>query len=300
MWLQIHLTTTKDKAPLVELLLEGLGSLSVTMEDAEDEPMLEPAPGETPLWSQTKVTGLFPEESDPERLVKIIREHLEPNSILDLKAEHLADRVWERVWLDDFHPMQFGQRLWIAPDGQIPEAQNAITVQLDPGLAFGTGTHPTTALCLNWLDQADIKGKTILDFGCGSGILSIAALLLGAKEVIAIDHDPQALEATADNAQKNRVRDRLTILHSEQPLKTVADITLANILASTLIELEPLLARHTRSGGEIILSGILEEQTDSVIAAFTKDFALQSPIIQDGWGLLHGHRLMHQQKFVAK
>jgi ribosomal protein L11 methyltransferase len=290
MWLQIHLTTNKQTAPLAELMLDGLGAVSITMEDAKDEPMLEPAPGETPLWSQTRVTGLFSEDCDQNQLVARIREELKADTIVELTVERLADQVWERVWLDSFHPMQFGRRLWIAPDGQTPEAENAIVLQLDPGLAFGTGTHPTTALCLKWLDQADVADKTVVDFGCGSGILSIAALLLGAKEVYAIDHDHQALEATADNADKNSVQEALTILHSEQPLKVTADITLANILASTLIELEPLFASHTKSGGQIILSGILEEQVDSVTAAFKDNFSLQAPTIEDGWALLYGHR----------
>lgn len=290
MWLQIHLVTTKDMAPLVELLYTELGALSVTMEDAADEPMLEPAPGETPIWSRTRVTGLFPQGSDPEALCHQIRQGLTATSISALEAGYLAEQVWERAWLDDFHPMQFGQRLWIAPDGQVPPDPNAITVQLDPGLAFGTGTHATTALCLTWLDQAKIAGRSVIDFGCGSGVLSIAALLLGANSVIAIDHDPQALQATADNAEKNQVQQGLTILHSEQVMEAVADITLANILASTLIELEPLFARHTKNGGHIVLSGILEEQTAAVIAAFADDFEIQSPIIQDGWALLHGLR----------
>ena len=289
-WIQIHLTTDKRNAPLAELMLDGLGAVSITMEDAKDEPMLEPAPGETPLWSQTRVTGLFPEESDQNLLIASIREELKTDTILELTVERLADQVWERVWLDNFRPMQFGQCLWIAPDGQIPDAPNAITLQLDPGLAFGTGTHPTTALCLKWLDQADVIDKTVVDFGCGSGILSIATLLLGAKEAFAIDHDPQALEATADNAEKNDVRDKLTILHSDQPLEAVADITVANILASTLIELEPLFASHTKNDGQIILSGILEEQIDSVMTAFKENFSLQSTTIEDGWALLHGHR----------
>jgi ribosomal protein L11 methyltransferase len=289
-WIQIHLTTDRQTAPLAELLLEGMDALSVTMEDAADQPMLEPAPGETPIWDLTRVTGLFPEESNPERLCHKIKQELAASSILKLEAERLADQVWERVWLDNFHPMQFGTRLWIAPHGQQPPDPEAVTVQLDPGLAFGTGTHPTTALCLIWLDQAQIAGKSIIDFGCGSGILSIAALLLGAARVVAIDHDHQALEATADNAENNQVQSKLTILHSEQPLETVADITLANILAATLIELEPQFARHTRAGGQIVLSGILEEQTDAVISAFADDFEIQSPLIQDGWVLLHGLR----------
>ncbi len=290
-WVQIHLTTDKKTAPLADLILDSLGALSVTMVDAKDEPMLEPAPGETPLWSQTKVTGLFPEEINPQHLVQQIQEQLGPHPIHDLEVGRLADQVWERIWLDTFHPMQFGRRLWVVPDGQATNDPDAITVQLDPGLAFGTGTHPTTALCLKWLDHASVAGKTVIDFGCGSGILSIAASLLGAKEVIAVDHDPQALEATASNAEKNGVNQGLTILHSEQPLKVIADITLANILASTLIEMEPLFSRHTKSGGEIVLSGILEEQTSSVITAFADDFTIQHPLIQDGWALLHGHHL---------
>jgi len=289
-WIQIHIITDRPSVPLVELLLEGLGALSITMGDAEDEPMLEPALGTTPLWHQTQVTGLFPEDSNPEQLSREIRNGLPATAPFELGVERLADQVWERVWMDDFHPMCFGQRLWIAPDGQQPDDPNAITVHLDPGLAFGTGTHPTTALCLNWLDQADVAGSSVIDFGCGSGILSVAALLLGAGKVTAVDHDPQALQATADNAEKNQVLNKLTILDSGQPLTNMADITLANILATTLIELEPLLAAHTKSGGQIILSGILEEQTDSVITAFADNFQIQSPATREGWVLLHGLR----------
>jgi ribosomal protein L11 methyltransferase len=289
-WIQIHLTTDSESAPLVELLLEGMEALSITMEDAADQPLLEPDPGDTPLWNRTRVTGLFPEDSDPEQLARDIRNRLPPTTRLELEVEHLADQVWERVWMDQFRPMRFGRHLWIAPTGQEPDTPDAVTVQLDPGLAFGTGTHPTTALCLGWLDQAQLQGKSVIDFGCGSGILSIAALLLGADRVTAIDHDPQALQATADNAEKNRVGDRLTIQDSSQSPGSVADITLANILASTLIELEPLFSTHTRGGGEIILSGILEEQTSSVIDAFKENFRLSPPTLRDGWVLLHGLR----------
>jgi len=286
----MHLTTDRESVPLVELLLENLDALSVTMEDAADQPLLEPAPDEAPLWDRIRITGLFPEDSNPEQLSKEIRDGLPSTTQLQLEVEPLADQVWERVWMDGFHPMRFGQRLWIAPEGQNPENPTAIVVQLDPGLAFGTGTHPTTALCLNWLDQAELEGKSVIDFGCGSGILSVAALLLGAGQVTAIDHDPQALQATADNAEKNQAGENLTIHDSRQPLTTVADITLANILAATLIELEPLFATHTRSGGDIILSGILEEQATSVIEAFRDNFQIEPPIIRDGWVLLHGLR----------
>jgi len=286
----MHLTTDRESVPLVELLLENLDALSVTMEDAADQPLLEPAPDEAPLWDRIHITGLFPEDSNPEQLSKEIRDGLPSTTQLQLEVEPLADQVWERVWMDGFHPMRFGQRLWIAPEGQNPENPTAIVVQLDPGLAFGTGTHPTTALCLNWLDQAELEGKSVIDFGCGSGILSVAALLLGAGQVTAIDHDSQALQATADNAEKNQAGENLTIQDSRQPLTTVADITLANILASTLVELEPLFATHTRSGGDIILSGILEEQATSVIEAFSDNFQIEPPIIRDGWVLLHGLR----------
>jgi len=289
-WIQIHLTTDRESVPLVELLLENLDTLSVTMEDAADQPLLEPAPDEAPLWDRIRITGLFPEDSNPELLSKEIRSGLPSTTQLQLEVERLADQVWERVWMDDFHPMRFGQRLWIAPEGQNPDNPTAIVVQLDPGLAFGTGTHPTTALCLNWLDQAELEGKSVIDFGCGSGILSVAALLLGAGKVTAIDYDPQALQATADNAEKNQAGENLTIQDSRQPLTTVADITLANILAATLVELEPLFATYTRSGGDIILSGILEEQASSVIEAFSDNFQIEPPVIRDGWVLLHGLR----------
>ncbi len=260
------------------------------MGDAADQPLLEPDPGATPLWNRVRITGLFPEDSDPEQLSQAIYDGLPSHTEFKLELEHLADQVWERVWMDEFHPMCFGRRLWIAPEGQQPEDPDAITVQLDPGLAFGTGTHPTTALCLSWLVQAGRAAKTAIDFGCGSGRPSVAALLLGADLVTAIDHDQQALQATADNARKNQALDRFTIQDNKQPLTITADITLANILATTLIELEPLFATHTKSGGQIVLSGILQEQAPMVTAAFENDFQIQSPITREGWVLLHGLR----------
>jgi ribosomal protein L11 methyltransferase len=289
-WLQAHLTTDKERAALIELLFENLGALSVTLGDAADEPLLEPKPGESPLWRQTRVTGLFNGETDPDHLRSAINQALNEEISHCLELEILEDQAWERAWLDAFHPMQFGRRLWVCPNGQPPGADNAVVVELDPGLAFGTGTHPTTALCLRWLDGQDLNGKTVIDFGCGSGILAVAALLLGAKQAIAIDHDPQALEATLANAEKNRVADRLVIHDSNQAPAVHCDILLANILAGTLIELEPLLSELAVPGCLIALSGILENQAEDVRNSYSHHFAMQPPELMEEWVLLTGKR----------
>jgi ribosomal protein L11 methyltransferase len=289
-WLQLHLTTDREKAPLVELLFENLGALSVTLRDAADEPLLEPAPGESPLWQRTRVTALFPGNADGDLLRGEIARQLIMDVDRDLQLERLEEQVWERAWMDEFHPMRFGQRLWVCPDGRQPQANDAVVVQLDPGLAFGTGTHPTTSLCLQWLDSAGLQDKTLLDFGCGSGILSVAALKLGAARVTAIDHDPQALEATRRNAEKNRVSDRLQVYDNSRLPRDRYDMVLANILAGTLIELEPEIAAHTMRGGSIALSGILIEQTTEVRKAYAGDFQIAPPTVLGDWVLLQGRR----------
>jgi ribosomal protein L11 methyltransferase len=200
----------------------------------------------------------------------------------------LEDQVWERVWLEHFHPMQFGRRLWICPAGQRPAAQNAVIVELDPGLAFGTGTHPTTALCLEWLEGSDLAGNNLIDYGCGSGILAIAALRLGAANAIAVDHDPQALEATRDNAIKNGVHERLTVHLPADAPRQPSDLLVANILAGPLIELAPRLCGLLKPGGRFALSGILADQGAAVAAAYAP-FATLGPRHQrDDWILLHG------------
>ena len=291
MWLQLSLTTTKEQAPLIEALFENMGALSITLGDAGDDPILEPDLGETPLWQATTVTALFEGDRNPDDLRSLINQSLNTDTSRQLKMERLEDQAWERAWLADFHPMPFGQRLWVCPAGQRPEATNATILELDPGLAFGTGTHPTTALCLKWLDSIDLKDQTVIDFGCGSGILAVAALLLGAKQAIATDHDPQALQATLDNAIKNQVESRLEIKQPNQMPTIQTDILLANILAGTLIQLESLLASHVKPGGQIILSGILIEQADEVSQVFSSHFRMQPATIQDEWGALEGTRL---------
>lgn len=293
-WIQVHLTTDKEKAPLIELLFENMGALSITLGDAEDEPLLEPKPGELPLWKQTRVTGLFSGETNPDALRSAINQTLNSEVTRQLELERLEDQVWERAWMDNFHPMAFGEKLWICPAGETPPDADAIIVELDPGLAFGTGTHPTTALCLEWLDSSTLKNKVIIDLGCGSGILSIAALKLGAKEVTAIDHDTQALEATTANAEKNGVLERLSVVLGSGIPQQSADIVVANILAGTLIDLQPQLADHTRPGGKIILSGILAEQAETVSQAFAGTFDMQPPKQLDDWVLLEGRRRQQQ------
>jgi ribosomal protein L11 methyltransferase len=289
-WLQTHLTVTKEQAPLVELLFENLGALSVLLGDAGDEPMLEPGPGETPLWSHTRVTGLFSGDTDADMLRSAIAQALQAELGSRLELEVLEDREWERAWLDNFKPMRFGKRLWVCPHGQQVDAEDAVVIHLDPGLAFGTGTHPTTALCLEWLDGADIAGKTVIDYGCGSGILAVAALKLGAARVVAVDHDPQALIASRNNAAANGVADRLTVLASDAPDPVPADIVLANILANVLIELAPRIAPLIKQGGELVLSGILKDQWPDVAAAYADGLDFDQAHIKEGWVRLNARR----------
>ena len=292
-WTQIHITAGKSEAPFVETLLEGLGALSVTLTDAGDEPQLEPAPGEEKLWSETIITGLFDVTSDRNRLKQAVQQAAGFQDIqLKIETELLQDQPWERVWMENFHPMRFGQRLWVIPGDQQPpsDALDAVTMMLDPGLAFGTGTHATTSLCLQWLDSIDLHGRSVIDYGCGSGILGIAALLLGAKSVTGIDHDPQALTASRQNADENGVGQHLTLLPVGEPVGKPCNILLANILASVLVELAPQLTEMVKSGGRIALSGILHDQAEMVQQAYRKNFELDPPQQLDDWILITGTR----------
>jgi ribosomal protein L11 methyltransferase len=267
-WLQAHVLTDPVHAPGVEAALAAAGAGSVTLLDAEDQPVLEPLPGETPLWPHVRVTGLFDDASGAAALQANIRTALGPGLGDAIRIEPLADQVWERTWLDHFHPMRFGRRLWVVPGGQTAElGAGDIAVELDPGLAFGTGTHPTTALCLEWLDGLELAGRRVIDVGCGSGILAIAALRLGAAHALAIDHDPQALLATRENAARNGVAERLTVLGTDAP-PAPAEVVIANILAGTLIELAPRIAAMVAPGGRLALSGILADQADGVLTAY--------------------------------
>lgn len=289
-WLQVIFTTDRERVPLIETALDAAGALAVTLGDAGDEPQLEPAPGATPLWRELRITALFEDDADSRARAKKLAVLLSDQLAAPPLFERLEDQPWERAWMVDFAPTRFGKRLWVCPRGQSPEEDDAAIVELDPGLAFGTGHHPTTALCLRWLDHMDLCGRTLVDYGCGSGILAIAALKLGADRAIAIDYDPQALEATAANATENRVTDRLTICPPEVQPGQASDLLVANILAGPLVELAPRLATLVRPSGYLALSGLLRDQITDVSVAYRPYFDLDDPLIEEDWALLSGRR----------
>ncbi|HEY9052484.1 MAG TPA: 50S ribosomal protein L11 methyltransferase [Gammaproteobacteria bacterium] len=285
-WIQLILATDRSKHEQAEQALLDVGALSVTLQDAEDNPVLEPAPGETPLWDKLILTGLFDAHNNSEQLKQALHKRLGKD--IELKAELLEDKDWIRAWMDDYKPMQFGDRLWVCPKHLSPPNPDAVNLMLDPGLAFGTGTHPTTALCLQWLDSADLDNKTVLDFGCGSGVLAIAALLLGAKHCDGVDIDPQALEATRDNAEANHVSDKLAVMLPKQLPQQQYDIVLANILAGPLVELAPKLTAYLKPGGHIVLSGILQTQAAEILKAYAPWCTLDPVTVKEDWIRVNG------------
>lgn len=267
-WQQFVMNLDTLNPASVEEILVRHGAQSVTFSDAGDVPVLEPGPGETPLWNNTRITGLFDPGVDMAAVLADLRSSLALDQLPDHRLETLADRDWEREWLRDFGPMQFGRRLWVCPADSEPDRSNAVIVRLDPGLAFGTGTHATTAMCLEWLDAIDLQGRTVLDYGCGSGVLAIAALKLGCKQAHAMDIDVQAVTATRENAAQNGVQDRLTVSAPEREIDGQFDVVLANILAGPLVELAGSISDRVRSGGQLALSGILSEQAPEVLEAY--------------------------------
>lgn len=288
-WLQLKVQTDKQYVESVSELMTELGSLSVTYQDAADQPLFEPPPGETPLWSNTLITGLFEADVD---MANVSRE-LEKQSgqqITAMRSEILEDKDWVREWMEHYQPMHFGHDLWIVPSHHHPPEPGATNILLDPGLAFGTGTHPTTAMCLAWLAAHPPLGQCVIDYGCGSGILAIAAARLGASQVIAIDNDPQALSATRANAEKNGVHNIIECGGIDFPIAEPADCLLANILAGPLIGLVDRFSEICRPGGTIVLSGILEEQSRQVIEAYTRQFSLELAEQQGDWVMLCGHK----------
>lgn len=289
-WIQIKLRTTNQVADTIADLLEQFGAISVSYTDAEDSPILEPRPGERRLWPATEVTGLLDQGTDPEPILNALKAILGDH--VPMMAVHLEDKNWIRAWMDQFKPLKFGNHLWICPSWMSVDEPNSVVVMLDPGLAFGTGTHPTTALCLEYLDSLDLEDKQVLDYGCGSGILAVAALKLGAKNALGVDIDEQALIASKENATRNGVAQKLELfMGTDKKLNLPkSPITVANILAGPLAELEPIIADLTQSGGKLALSGILTEQSDSVIEAYSKDFVMNKVKDKDGWALLTGTR----------
>jgi ribosomal protein L11 methyltransferase len=291
-WLQFVMELDSLDATAVENALLNLGACSVTLSDAGADPVLEPGPGETPLWPRTCITGLFESDTNAETLAGRVRAELGVDALPSWCIEILPDRAWEREWLKDFQPMRFGDRLWICPTGHSVDADDAVVVDLDPGLAFGTGTHATTALCLEWLDGIDLEGRSVLDYGCGSGILAIAALKLGAKSATGMDIDPLAALATRDNASANGVH--VKVCDGPDDIEGRFDVVLANILAAPLIEFADSITARLASRGMLALSGVLCEQADEVMAAYDTWIEFDAPEFREQddqtWSRLTGRR----------
>jgi len=291
MWQQIQMTVSAEHCPELEALMLEAGASSVTIMDAEDQPVFQREPGETPLWGTSSLMGLFHLELNLQALLATLQFHPRVLNRDSLQIELLKEQEWERAWMDDFAPKQFGKRLWICPSWQSPPEPEAVNILLDPGLAFGTGSHATTALCLRWLEQANLEDKTVIDYGCGSGILAIASALLGADRIHAVDSDPQAIAATVDNSSRNNIPlHKITACLPEALPKLQADFLLANILAEPLHELADHFATLLKPEGKIVLSGILEGQTESLIARYGRWFSLNKRVTEDGWVRLSGSR----------
>ena len=295
-WLQIHITVDQAQVDFTETLLSSLGAVSVTLDDAENQDLLEPLPGETPLWNKVIVTGIYAqeegEEIDVDALTTFITAQM-PEA--PLRHEFLEDQEWERTWMDAYEPIQIGEKFWIVPEWMEAPDADAVNIKLDPGLAFGTGNHASTFLCLQWLGQTDVKDKIVIDYGCGSGILGVAALLLGAKKVYATDIDPQAVLATQQNAELNGVLGNLFVglpdEFNEEFKAQKADVFVANILAGPLMALAPEFATLVKSEGEFALAGILEEQVADVSSVYSEFFdILQVEKREEHWCRISGNR----------
>lgn len=290
-WIRLKFNTIGSQAEDLSDALVESGAVAVTLQDTHNNPVFEPLPGETLLWSDTDVIGLYDAKTNMAKVLAMLEQHPLLGAVLRHQLDQLEDKDWEREWMDNFYPMRFGDRLWICPSWCDAPDSDAVNVILDPGLAFGTGTHPTTALCLQWLDSLNLAGKTVIDFGCGSSILAIAALKLGAERAIGIDIDPQAIQASRNNAQRNGVLERLALyLPNDQPAELLADVVVANILAGPLRELAPLIGCLPKSGGHLCLSGILINQATSLSEAYEEEFILDSITEREEWCRITGCR----------
>ncbi len=289
-WWNLSLHCGRDLLEATEALLLELGAQAIDIRDAGDEPLFEPLPGQQPLWSESVITGLFDHGTDLEALQDRLARQLPAKQFASLQVRELADQVWERAHLQHYHPLRFGKKLWIVPSWHRPPDPDACNILLDPGVAFGTGSHPTTALCLEYLDAHPPQGQAVIDYGCGSGILAIAAHRLGATSITAIDIDPQALEATRQNAERNGIdsdRWRISLPDADLP---PADWLIANILSGPLVELEERFHQLVRPGGRLLLSGILPQQAEAVVSAYAPHFDLDAVTIDRDWCRISGRR----------
>lgn len=294
-WLELSLVVRTEQQPGAEEALDELGALSITLQDADaetpdEQAIFEPGVGELPLWPLITLNALFDAGTDRRGLIETLGELLSWLEPAQVMFRDVADQDWERAWMDQFKPMSFGRRLWIYPwNIEPPEVDDLVVVRLDPGLAFGSGTHPTTALCLEWLDGLALEGKTLIDYGCGSGILAIAALKLGAASAVGIDNDPQALIASADNAQRNGVADRLAVFEPGV-VNASADVFIANILAGPLGTLAPTFALLAKPGAPFAISGILAGQQDELLQRYAEWFDELQVDTREDWVRISGRR----------
>ena len=295
-WLELSFTLATSQQARVESALEDLGAMSITLCDADaDTPderaIFEPGVGEMPLWNEIALQALFDAPTDRAGLVHALTELLPELSPEQLAFREIEDQNWTRAWLDTFKPMRFGRRLWVVPwNCAVQTDADAVNVRLDPGLAFGSGTHPTTALCLEWLDAINLAGKIVIDYGTGSGVLAIAALKLGAAHVFGVDNDAQALTASGYNAQRNGVMEKMDLYLPQHFPQIRVDVLVANILAGPLGDLAPRFAQCLASGGALALSGILDGQQNDLLARYAQWFANLRTTFRDGWVCINGVR----------
>lgn len=289
-WLQVHIRTQRERVVQAELAFEQLGALSISFTDTQDTPIYEPGLGETPMWADTTVTALFDHTLEPSHLITSLVKVLEISQQA-IEVERLEDQDWERCWMENYHPIQCADNLWVCPSWKPVPDPTAVNIILDPGLAFGTGTHPTTFLCLKWLASQELESKQFVDFGCGSGILAIGALLLGAQSGIGIDIDPQALDASAANMQRNSLdAERLSLFLPEHAPSTKVQLVLANILAGPLVELSDTIINYLEPGAWLCLSGILAEQESAIREAYEEKLKIEHIATREGWICICGQR----------
>lgn len=283
-WLELRVNSSREQAPDIEERMLSSGALSVTLQDNADQPIFEPALGETPLWRDTRVTGLFEADCNTSAIEMTLR-----SMCNNLYWHVLENKDWEREWMQHYSPIQCGEALWICPSWQTPPDPTAVNLLLDPGLAFGTGTHPTTFLCLSWLSTQPLQGRQVLDYGCGSGILGIAALLLGAEKADGVDIDPQALLSTQENARRNGLPENIfPVYYPDSAPEECYDVVLANILAGPLVELAPVILAKLKPGAKLCLSGILASQATTVIEAYQAEVDFEPISPKDEWVCLTG------------